>query len=188
MLNKTIAGVHSELVNDNAAHLPVFTSSQASSAVARVSRMTSVPVWYSGTLAQLRDHVYASVAKCYPDLSVNVPVNVSNISTASSLKSEPVDYSDIDSSQAKIIAGTLMDMLESRKKDVEDTIDFAAEVIKNGITGEQFQKLMYYMQEEIVYDLQHSCAGKFDELTNKRLAVKYTEDTSKTKKKKTEEK
>jgi hypothetical protein len=70
----TIAGFASDKLLDKREHFPVITHTQAQSSMARVMQLTDVPVWYRGSLADLRHEVYAGIMKVHPDIELNVRV------------------------------------------------------------------------------------------------------------------
>lgn len=70
----TIAGSPSDKLLDKKEHFPVITQTQAQSSMARVMQLTDTPVWYNGTLAQLRQEVHAGIMKLHPDIQLNVRV------------------------------------------------------------------------------------------------------------------
>jgi hypothetical protein len=74
----SIAGQGSPRLLDKKDHFPVFTETQARSSMSRAMQLTEVPVWYSGSLDDLRKEVYAGIAKAHPtlvDIEVNVPAS-----------------------------------------------------------------------------------------------------------------
>lgn len=75
----SIAGQQSKRLLDKKDHFPVFTEMQARSSMSRSMQLTAVPVWYSGSLDDLRKEVFEGIVKAHPtlapDLNVNVPAS-----------------------------------------------------------------------------------------------------------------
>jgi hypothetical protein len=76
--NGTIAGNKSPRLLDTRDHFPVITEIQAKAALSRVMQLTENPVWYNGSLDQLREEVYVGAIEKHPhlrDVNVGVPAN-----------------------------------------------------------------------------------------------------------------
>jgi hypothetical protein len=54
------------------------------------------------------------------------------------------------------MAGTLTDLLQGQKQDLETAIALAKRLAEKGLTGEEFEKLFIYLQEDILRELVHS--------------------------------
>lgn len=73
--NGTIAGRLSGKLLDKRDHFPVLTQTQARSSMTRAMQLRAVPVWYGGSLDDLRKEVYEGIVKAHPDMvEFNVPV------------------------------------------------------------------------------------------------------------------
>lgn len=72
----SIAGAKSERLLDNKEHFPVVTEIQARSSMARVLQLSETPVWYKGTINDLRQEVYAGIMAVHPNIVLNVRVPV----------------------------------------------------------------------------------------------------------------
>lgn len=72
----SIAGQSSDRLLDKKDHFPVFTETQARSSMSRAMQLTDVPVWYSGSLDDLRKEVFEGIAKAHPSLIPSLNVNV----------------------------------------------------------------------------------------------------------------
>lgn len=74
----SIAGQISQRLLDKKDHFPVFTETQARSSMSRAMQLSDVPVWYSGSMDDLRKEVYEGIVKAHPtlaSLNVNIPAS-----------------------------------------------------------------------------------------------------------------
>ena len=76
LVRGTIANRYSDRLLDKKDHFPVITETQSQSSMARVLQLTSVPDWYNGTLAQIRQDVYNGILALHPNIQLNVRVPV----------------------------------------------------------------------------------------------------------------
>lgn len=72
----SIAGQTSVKLLDKKDHFPVFTETQARSSMSRAMQLGEVPVWYSGSLDDLRKEVFIGISKAHPSLVSSLNVNV----------------------------------------------------------------------------------------------------------------
>jgi len=78
MRRGSIAGQRSVRLLDKADHFPVLTIDQAKSSLHRAFSLTAVPVWYNGSLDDLREEVYVGAVGCHPGLAnfnVKIPAD-----------------------------------------------------------------------------------------------------------------
>jgi hypothetical protein len=73
----SIAGQISNRLLDKKDHFPVFTETQARSSMSRAMQLTGVPVWYGGSLDDLRKEVFEGIVKAHPTLASTLNVSVS---------------------------------------------------------------------------------------------------------------
>lgn len=72
----SIAGQISKRLLDKRDHFPVFTETQARSSMSRAMQLTEAPVWYGGSIDELRKEVFEGIAKAHPALANSLNVNV----------------------------------------------------------------------------------------------------------------
>lgn len=111
-LNGTIAGRKSPRVVDQREHFPVTTEVQAQSSMIRAMQMNTVPVWYTGTLDNLREEVWVGVLSKHPALAqgLTVPVTVEQAlalsdgeEAAETSKSDIKDPADVRKNDVKTV-------------------------------------------------------------------------------------
>jgi len=64
---------NSKKVKDNKDHFPINDENQARNALSRVAQYSSVPSWYSGSLAELQAAVRNAVSRKYKGIQVTKP-------------------------------------------------------------------------------------------------------------------
>ena len=72
----SIAGQISKRLLDKRDHFPVFTEIQARSSMSRAMQLTEAPVWYGGSIDDLRKEVFEGIVKAHPALANSLSVNV----------------------------------------------------------------------------------------------------------------
>lgn len=72
----SIAGRVSQKLLDKRDHFPVFTETQARSSMSRAMQLTEAPIWYGGSIDELRKEVFEGIAKAHPALANSLNVNV----------------------------------------------------------------------------------------------------------------
>jgi hypothetical protein len=178
----SIAGQVSPNILDDKEHFPVITTAQAVSSINRAIKLTDVPVWYNGTLNGLRNEVYAGIAIAHPGLDINVSVPVDQVLALSDGQEESetsredvkdpvknlidkvpqVDRPTLaanlaevasDEENRKVMAGDLMQMLEAQKEALENAMKVAKRLMKKGLTAEEFEGLISFLQEDILRSL-----------------------------------
>lgn len=180
----TIAGVASARLLDGADHFPVLTVEQAQSSLARAFKLTDTPVWYSGSLDELREEVFVGAVTRHPqlaDANVKVPVAVAlsdgqtdpetsknDIIDPADRRAndvKPVKRPDITSAATKLatasqdpetrqaMAGKLMEHLQKQKESLETAMKVGDRLTKKGLTADEFQGLMTFIQEDILREL-----------------------------------
>jgi hypothetical protein len=142
----TIAGFPSRLLLDKKEHFPVITQTQAQSSMARVMQLTEVPAWYSGTLAGLRQEVYAGILKLHPDIQLNVRVSA-EMAVALSDGETPAATSKT----------SIKDPDDDRKKDE------VSQVARPTLTSAQVEEAL---QDE---DNRKAVAGRLMEMVDKQI-------------------
>ena len=70
----TIACRFSSRLLDKKDHFPVVSQTQAQSSMARVMMLTDAPVWYAGSLGELRKEVFTGINNLHPGIVLNVRV------------------------------------------------------------------------------------------------------------------
>lgn len=106
----TIAGQRSGRLLDKADHFPVLTLDQAKSSLRRAFSLTAVPVWYNGSLDDLREEVYVGAVGSHPSLAnlgVKIPaeqaVALSDGQTPSETKKSAIkDPADVKSNDVGV--------------------------------------------------------------------------------------
>jgi len=179
----TIAGRRSENLLDTKDHFPVITETQAQSSMARVLQLTEVPAWYKGTMAELRQEVYAGIVGMHPDIQLNVRVPVEQTVALSdgetpaqtsmqsiedpadvaknqvgkvsrpALTSAEVAEAMQDQDVRQAIAGRLMEMVDKQMESLQTAKKVATRLLKSGIKAEEFDQLSTYLQEDILREL-----------------------------------
>lgn len=175
----TIAGNASQNLLDQRHHFPVMTEIQARSSMNRVMQLTELPAWYSGTLDNLRYEVYQGVIAAHPNIDLKVPVPIQKLVVAlsdgqeqpetklASLKN-PEDkvkskvpqenrpsiasvelYLHSDAAR-QTFAGDLLTLLEKQKEQLDNAMSLAKKLSKKGISGEEFNSLVSFLQEDIL--------------------------------------
>jgi hypothetical protein len=179
----TIAGSPSVNLIDRKAHFPVETEEQAKAAANRVLRIATVPNWYLGTVAELRAEVHAGIAAKHPDLEVmtewpdgkafaattvknpadvnekevpGVPTptldNTGN-KNDSKLLAQSLEVQASSDEGRSALAGNLTEKLDKQIQNLEDAKKLAARLEKDGLTGEEFTKLIDFLQSDILHEL-----------------------------------
>jgi hypothetical protein len=178
-----IAGHASDRLLDKKEHFPVFTQTQAQSSMARVMQLSEIPSWYNGTLAELRQEVYAGINKIHPGIDLNVRVSAemavalsdgetpaktsqksiddpndivkSKVPQVSrpTLTSADVEQALEDEDTRQAIAGRLMEMLDKQLEHMESAKKVGQRLMKTGLKSEEFDQLSTYLQEDILREL-----------------------------------
>lgn len=184
----TLASRVSDRILDNKDHFPVITQTQAQSSMARVLQLTEAPVWYKGTLAELRQDVYKGIVELHPDIQLNVRVPVEQTvalsdgqTPAETSKTSVKDPADVakkevpqvarpnltsaqvaealnDESTRQAIAGRLMEMVDQQIESLGNAKKIASRLLKSGVKAEEFDALSTYIQEAILYELMQRVA------------------------------
>ena len=142
----SIAGYSSNLLLDKKEHFPVITHTQAQSSMARVMQLSEAPAWYSGTLAELRQEVYAGIMTLHPDIQLNVRVSAEMA----------VALSDGETPAATSKTG-IKDPDDDRKKDE------VPQVARPTLTSAQVEEAL---QDE---DNRKAVAGRLMEMVDKQI-------------------
>lgn len=137
----TIAGKESPRLLDRRDHFPVMTENQAKSAITRSMQLSDVPMWYRGTLENLREEVYLGAIATHPHLrDMNVPVPAeqalalsdgetgSETSTSDVKNPADVRKNDTDSKRPTI---TTARILAAECQDDERRLVIAGNVLEN---------------------------------------------------------
>ena len=179
----SIAGHASDKLLDKKEHFHIFTETQAQSSMARVMQLGDIPSWYNGTLAELRQEVYANINKTHPDIELNVRVSAEMAMALSdgetspqtslksiedpnsvvkskapqvsrpSLTSAEVEEALKDDETRQVIAGRLMEMIDKQLESMESAKKVGQRMLKGGIKSEEFDQLSTYLQEDILREL-----------------------------------
>jgi hypothetical protein len=173
----TVAGEPSPNLLDRRVHFPVETEEQAKAACNRVSRLRQSPDWYNGTVAELRNEVLAGIAKRHPDLNVGMTiaeVKVKNPADVNEKEVPGVPTPTLENtgrkSDAKLLAqtlatqanteegrlalaGHLTDKLKEQKLALDDAMKLAKKLEKDGLSGDQFNALIGFLQSDILHEL-----------------------------------
>lgn len=72
----TVAGKTSNKILDKREHLPIYTESQAKSAIKRVGQMSESPAWFNGDIDDLQTMVFLAVADKYPEIAIPLEVRL----------------------------------------------------------------------------------------------------------------
>jgi len=179
----SIASRASSRVLDNKDHFPVITETQARSSMARVLQLTETPAWYSGTIAELRQEVYAGIVILHPDIELNVRVPV-ELAVALSDGQTPCHVSEktiknpadvaknqvpsvsrrtLTSAQVaealknddlrSAIAGRLMEIVDQHVEQLKTAKKVATQLLNSGLTSEEFDQLSTFLQEGILREI-----------------------------------
>jgi len=192
----SLAGRRSDRVLDKKDHFPIITQTQAQSSMARVLQLTTSPVWYNGTLAELRQDVYDGVLALHPKIQLNIRVPVEQAVALSdgqtpaetsqtsvkdpadvakdlvpqvkrpTLTSAQVEEALADEETRKIVAGRLMEMIDQQVEQLDSARKLAGRLLKNGIKAEEFDQLSTFVQQDILREL----------LSQSAIATVSTED------------
>lgn len=179
----TIASRASSRVLDKKDHFPVITETQAQSSMARVLQLVDSPAWYSGTIAELRQEVYAGIVALHPDIELNVRVPVEQAvalsdgqTPAQTSKQSVKDPADVAKKEVpnvarptltsaqvaealknddtrKAIAGRLMEVVDQQVESLKVAKKLATRLLDSGLTAEEFDQLSTYLQEDILREL-----------------------------------
>ena len=174
----------SKKVKDNKDHFPINNADQARNALSRVAQYSSVPPWYSGSLSELQSAVRNAVSRKYKDINVtkggeeliknepHAPVQNPNQGESKvpcvktpSLKNLNEDEAQVyaainqmSSVGRKILASNLMDHLNKHKERVNNAMELAKKLEKEGLSEEDFSKLHDYTQHDILQQLLDNAA------------------------------
>lgn len=204
MRRGSIAGQRSARLLDNADHFPVLTLDQAKSSLHRAFSLTAVPVWYNGSLDDLREEVYVGTVGRHPTLAnfnVKIPaeqaVALSDGQTSPETKKSAIkDPADVKSNDVGVkrpnissaaqqlsvasqdpekrqaIAGKLMEHLEEKKAALESAMKVASRLLKKGLSPDEFNGLVSFLQEDILRELLMSgCVANTPETEARRLEL-----------------
>lgn len=179
----TVAGLVSKNVLDSKDHFPVITHTQAQSSMARVLQLTDAPVWYAGSLLELRQMVYGGIVKLHPNIVLNVRVPAEQVVALSdgqtpaetskksvedpndvvktlvpsvprpTLTSAQVEEALTDEETRKVVAGRLMEMLDKQIETLAGAKKTAQRLLKSGLKSEEFDQLSTFLQEDILREL-----------------------------------
>lgn len=172
----TIAGLPSPRLLDRKEHFPVITETQARSAISRASKLREIPMWYGGTLTELREDIFSGIAKIHPDLATALSDGKTKPDTSVKKITDPADVVKnqvpsvkrphltsaelakiCENEQARIaLAGKLMECIEQQELDVQNAKKMASTLLKKGLTAEQFDVLGTYLQSDIMRELLHN--------------------------------
>lgn len=189
----TIASRQSNRVLDSKDHFPVITETQAQSSMARVLQLTDAPVWYNGTLAELRQDVYKGIVSLHPDIQLNVrvpleqAVALSDGQTPAETSQQSVkDPADVakkevpqvsrptltsaqvaealnDAATREAIAGRLMEMIDQQSEQLDSAKKLAGRLLKSGLKAEEFDQLSTFLQQDILSDLMSRMSTKAED-------------------------
>jgi hypothetical protein len=179
----TIAGNPSPNIIDRRVHFPVGTEEQAKAAANRVLRLATSPDWYIGTVAELRAEVHAGIEALHPTLDVmkewpegkafaevvvknpadvnekevpGVPTptleNTGNKNDSKLLAQTLAVQANTDEGR-KALAGNLTEKLDKQIEKLGDAKKLATRLEKDGLTGEEFDKLIDFLQTDILHEL-----------------------------------
>lgn len=171
----TIAGQRCDKLIDQKEHFPIVTQEQAKSAMNRVMKLEKVPDWYAGTLNELRNLVYANIKEAHPNLEIKISVPIATAlsdgqTPSETKKSDITDPNDVapklvkevkrptlgelwlaeDEETRKVIANKLVQMLQEKQDKVQLAMDLANRLVESGLSGEEFEKLHIYLQEDVL--------------------------------------
>lgn len=197
----TLAGQISARVLDGKVHFPVTTETQARSSMARAMQLGESPAWYNGTVSELRLEIYNSIISAHSeitDFNVNVPAEQAvglsdgqepSTTTIQSVK-DPVTESKNtdevpqvkrptltsafkgDSNHQKIIAGRLVELLQKQSEHLKLAQKLASRLIKSGLTGEEFDTLSTFIQEDMLRELMHKGTTASDDGRRQELLAR----------------
>jgi hypothetical protein len=195
----TIAGNASQNLLDQRHHFPVMTEIQARSSMNRVMQLTELPAWYSGTLDSLRYEVYQGVMASHPNIDLKIPVSVQKLVVALSDGQEQSEtkLSSIKNPEDKLkskvpqekrpslafvelnlttdaarqaFAGDLLTTLEKQKEQIDSAMSLAKRLMKKGISGDEFNGLLSFLQEDILRTMLMKSASSFTDRRAELLA------------------
>lgn len=179
----SIAGFPSQRLLDKKEHFPVITHTQAQSSMARVMQLTEVPAWYSGSLGELRQEVYAGIMRLHPDIDLNVRVPAemavalsdgqTPAETSKTSVKDPADVAKKEVPQVsrptltsaqvaealeneetrQAIAGRLMEMIDQQIANMQAAKKVGQRLLKSGLKAEEFDQLSTFIQEDILREL-----------------------------------
>lgn len=200
-LTGTVAGIVSEKILDYKDHFPIITQTQAQSSMARVLQLTEAPVWYAGSLTELRQMVYGGIMTLHPSIVLNVKVPVDQAvalsdgqSPAKTSKKSVKDPNDVaekevpsvsrptltsaqveealnDEETRQVVAGRLMEVIEKQIETFELAKKTAQKLLKNGLKAEEFDQLSTFLQEDILRDLVSRKVSTQASVENRRLEL-----------------
>lgn len=173
----TIAGLPSPSLLDRRVHFPVETEEQAKAACNRVSRLRQSPDWYNGTVAELYKEVMAGIAEQHPDMNIGmatakivvknpadvnekevpgVPTptleNTGNKNNTKLLAQSLVMQANTDEGRLAL-AGHLSDQLKLQEQKIKEAMKLAKRLEKEGLTGDEFNTLIGYLQSDVLHEL-----------------------------------
>jgi hypothetical protein len=179
----TVAGQTSDRILDCKEHFPIVTETQAQSSMARVMQLREIPSWFGGSLAELREIVYAGIKNTHPALSIDVKVPVQHVvclsdgQTPSETKvKDPYDERKTktdevpqvarptltsadfvraceDQTLRQTVAGTILEMIEEQGEAVERAKSLCQKLLKSGLKADEFDLLSTYLQSDILREL-----------------------------------
>lgn len=179
----TIAGQQSPNIVDRKVHFPVETEEQAKAAANRVLRLATVPDWYIGTIADLRAEVHTGIEAQHPDLdfprewpqgqafaevTVKNPADVNDKEVPgvptptlentgnkndSKLLAQALAAQASTEAGRKALAGSLVEKLDKQVEKLEEAKKLAARLETDGLTGEEFTKMIDYIQSDVLHEL-----------------------------------
>lgn len=190
----SIAGQISSKLLDSKHHFPVITSTQAQSSMSRVLCLAETPVWYNGTLAELRKEVYDGAVKLHPNMTFTIALSDGQTPAETSL-SDVKDPNDVikkdlvpqvpaptlTTAQAielfknvevlKAFAGRLMETIDSQIDGMKKAKKIAQDMLDNGVTAEQLDSLCTYTQQGILNELMMVASSTSASVEDRRLAL-----------------
>ena len=179
----TIAGLPSVNVLDAKDHFTSITKTQAQSSMSRVLLLTNTPVWYSGSISQLRQEVHAGVQKIHGDFQLNIRVPIEQAvalsdgqTPAETSPGAVKDPNDVvktevpgvsrptlttaevvgilsDSKTRQMVAANLLSMLDQQLERIAEAKKTAQSLLKSGIDGDVFDELSEYTQQAILSEV-----------------------------------
>lgn len=161
----------SKKVKDKKDHFPINNANQARNALSRVAQYSSVPPWYTGSLDELKAAVQSAVKGKYPDIEVtksNADVNVKSppgndpkVPQVETPKLEPDNekvyaaVADLSLEKHKAFASQLVKQLQMDQERLTEAITLAEKLLDEGLTPEEFNRLVSWTQMDVLMQLLH---------------------------------
>ena len=193
----SIADIPNDQVVDGGSHFTILTEDQAKSAVNRVVySLREAPDWFNGSLDELKETVISAVAAKYPKLQIKATVSVEDIFEAIAKKKKKKMFTPYQSKKSRsvllqeltgsvtyatftevqqVFAEGLLERLSETKDAVvshyDDAIKLCKKCVKNGLSADEFNSLISYVQESVVNELMYQSKVKKSESSILRLVV-----------------